>query len=125
MPGFYYRHSKHDLPETELLVGCYPCTRFSNAAWRRWSECDKRDLLANPDNFLLLEFIKAIPSVNPKFVFIENVKGLKASAKGYFFKAQREALEASGYTVYSTHLDAKDYGLPQSLETYLYHRGTQ
>lgn len=105
---------KKQLPEADLLIGCYPCQGFSAAAWRRWRERDKRDLFKNPDNFLFLEFVNAIPYVKPKFVFIENVRGLKSSAGGWFFQAQKESLEEAGFVVFSEKLNTKDFGIPQS-----------
>ncbi|MCL4295579.1 MAG: DNA (cytosine-5-)-methyltransferase [Anaerolineae bacterium] len=107
---------KKQLPEADLLIGCYPCQGFSAAAWRRWRERDKRDLFENLDNFLFLEFVNAIPYVKPKFVFIENVRGLKSSAGGWFFQAQKEALEAAGFIVFSEKLNIKNFGVPQSRE---------
>jgi len=105
--------AKSSIPEADLLIGCYPCQGFSNAAWRKWKNRD-RDLRANQDNYLFLEFTKSIPYVNPKFVFIENVPGLKSAENGYFFKAQEEALIGSGYTVYSSKLKAHEFGVPQT-----------
>ncbi len=102
------------IPQADLLIGCYPCQGFSAAAWRRWRTRDQRDLFANVDNFLFLEFVKAIPYVKPKFVFIENVQGLRSSAQGWFFQAQKEVLEKAGYTVFNTRLNTKHYGLAQS-----------
>ena len=103
-------------PEADILIGCYPCQGFSAAAWRRWRGRGERNLFDNPDNYLFWEFIKAIPLVQPKFVFIENVRGLRSSAQGWFFQAQKEALEEAGYIVFSDLLNAKDYGVAQSRE---------
>jgi DNA (cytosine-5)-methyltransferase 1 len=104
------------LPEADLLIGCYPCQGFSAAAWRRWRTRSDRNLFENPDNFLFLEFVRMIPQVRPKFVFIENVRGLKSSADGWFFDAQKEALEEAGYSVFADRLNAINYGLAQSRE---------
>lgn len=105
---------KKQLPEADLLIGCYPCQGFSTAAWRRWRERSQRNLLDNPNNFLFLEFVQVIPQVKPKFVFIENVRGLESSVKGHFLQAQKESLENAGYVVFAQRLNAKNYGVPQS-----------
>lgn len=105
---------KTQIPEADLLIGCYPCQGFSNAAWRRWRGRKERDLFENKDNFLYLEFGRSIPYVKPKFIFIENVSGLQSSAGGWFFEAQRGVLDLAGYKVYHAPLDTKDFGLPQS-----------
>lgn len=102
------------IPEADLLIGCYPCQGFSSGAWRRWKGRGRRDLFENPDNFLFLEFIKAVPYVRPRFVFIENVKGLRSSAGGWFFEAQVEALQKVGFRASDWSINAKDYGIPQS-----------
>ncbi len=105
---------KKQIPEADLLIGCYPCQGFSNAAWRRWGDRDERNLFKNEDNFLFLEFANVIPFVKPKFVFIENVPGLQSSVKGHFFEAQRKALTDAGYTVYHAQLSAHEYGVAQT-----------
>lgn len=106
---------KSALPQADILIGCYPCQGFSDGARRRWKEQEEpRDLFDNVDNYLYKEFVRSIPYVRPKFIFIENVRGLKSSAKGWFFRAQREALEQAGYIVYDTSLNTRNYGIPQS-----------
>jgi DNA (cytosine-5)-methyltransferase 1 len=107
---------KKCLPQADLLIGCYPCQGFSSGAWRRWKTLEERDLFANVDNYLYQEFIKAIPYVDPKFIFIENVGGLKSSAGGWFFQAQRKALEKAGFRVFDARLNVKDFGVAQSRE---------
>lgn len=114
--GNIRRINKKRIPEADLLFGCYPCQGFSSGAWRRWGDRPARDLHENRKNYLYLQFIEVIPYVKPKFVFIENVKGLRSSVNGEFFTAQKEALEAAGFTVFSMELDIKDYGAPQSRE---------
>lgn len=102
------------LPQADILIGCYPCQGLSAAAWRKWRTRSKRDLLKNPENYHFLAFMRAIPHVEPQFVFIENVGGLQSSAQGYFFRAQKEMLELIGYRVLSDKLNARDYGAAQS-----------
>jgi DNA (cytosine-5)-methyltransferase 1 len=107
---------KRCLPRADLLIGCYPCQGFSAGARRRYRGREVRDYFANEGNFLYQQFVEAIPYVRPAVVFIENVKGLRSSVNGWFFNAQKEALERAGYVVYAERLNAKDYGLPQSRE---------
>lgn len=105
---------KRSIPSADILVGCYPCQGFSIAAWRRWRDRGKRDLLSNTENYLFREFMLTIPHVNPKIVFIENVRGLVSSAGGWFYEEQKAMLERAGYQVYPQRLNAKDYGVAQS-----------
>jgi DNA (cytosine-5)-methyltransferase 1 len=108
--------NKHQLPRADLLIGCYPCQGFSDGARRRYRGQEPRDYFANENNFLYQQFVEAIPHVQPKIIFIENVKGLRSSVNGWFFNAQKQALEKVGYLTYVEKLNAKDYGLPQSRE---------
>ncbi|MEM7115137.1 MAG: DNA (cytosine-5-)-methyltransferase [Chloroflexota bacterium] len=105
---------KSQMPNADILAGCYPCQGFSQAAWRKVKKNQERNLFENPNNYLFLEFVDSIQYVCPKFVFIENVKGLKSSVNGWFFQAQKEMLELAGYTVFSSELNACDFGAPQS-----------
>ena len=106
---------KQRLPRAHLLIGCYPCQGFSDGARRRVGG-EERDYFGNERNFLYQQFVEAIPHVQPAVVFIENVRGLRSSVNGWFFAAQKQALERAGYTVYAEKLNTKDYGLPQSRE---------
>jgi DNA (cytosine-5)-methyltransferase 1 len=106
---------KRRLPRADLLFGCYPCQGFSDGARRRVGG-EERDYFANERNFLYQQFVEAIPHVQPAVVFIENVRGLRSSVNGWFFAAQKQALEQAGYVVYAERLNTKEYGLPQSRE---------
>src|SRR5580698_10355060 len=48
-------------PKADILIGCYPCTGFSEAAKRRTINMKKRrDLKANSGNYLYREFLRAL-----------------------------------------------------------------
>lgn len=111
--GDIRKMNREELPTADLLIGCYPCTGFSAGAWRRWRDGGERNLFENPKNFLFVEFVKAVPAVQPKFVFIENVPGMKSSVDGWFYQAQKEMLDLVGYDVFHGQRNAKDYGVPQ------------
>jgi DNA (cytosine-5)-methyltransferase 1 len=102
-------------PQAEILIGCYPCTGFSLAARRNWKDRTDRDLLDDSRNFLFLEFLRAIDQVKPKFVFVENVRGMLSASGGYFFKEQLEGLASRGFhKVEHRLLSGEEYGLAQS-----------
>lgn len=101
-------------PRADVLVGCYPCTGFSLAARRRWKERTERDLTTIKGNFLYLEFLRVLEQSNPKYFFVENVRGMVSAKDGWFFRQQLEGFKQSGYTVHHDLLYAPDYGLPQS-----------
>jgi len=102
-------------PEAEILIGCYPCTGFSQAAKRKWKNRDERNLRDNPSNFLFKEFLRAIKIVQPKVVFVENVKGMLSADAGTFFSEQLDGLRELGFEdVHFKLLNGVDYGLAQS-----------
>ena len=75
-------------PRADILIGCYPCTGFSLAARRRWKEREERDLTAIKGNFLYLEFLRVLEQSNPKYFFVENVRGMVSAKEGWFFQQQ-------------------------------------
>lgn len=103
-----------EFPQADILIGCYPCTGFSMAARRRWKNREERDLFANNGNFLYEEFVRALQQIQPKYFFVENVKGMITAEDGWFLKAQTSNFERLGYTVKHQLLDAADYGVPQT-----------
>lgn len=100
-------------PEADVLIGCYPCTGFSLASRRRHHSQEERDLHTNPDNFLFREFLRALKKVQPQYLFVENVGGMKSADAGWFFREQVEGFNAAGYRVQHRLLSAADFGTPQ------------
>ena len=107
-------------PQADILIGCYPCTGFSLGSRRRSSKMqksgiEKRDLTLNDTNFLYKEFLRALEAVNPKYLFVENVKGMLSAQKGWFLQQQISGFEKLGYQIATPKvLNAIDYGVPQS-----------
>lgn len=104
-----------EIPRADILIGCYPCTGFSVAARRRWKERQNRDLRQNHDNFLYKEFVRALKQVQPKYFFVENVRGMASATNGWFLQKQIREFKACGYRVEPpTLLDASGFGVPQT-----------
>ena len=101
-------------PQADILIGCYPCTGYSLAARRRWHDEEERNLFANDTNFLYREFMRALRQVRPKYIFVENVGGLKSAEQGWFFQAQIQGFKGNGYRTEYRVLNACDFGVPQS-----------
>lgn len=101
-------------PKADVLIGCYPCTGFSVGSRRKWHNRKKRDLTTNPDNYLFLEFLRAIRQVRPKYLFVENVPGMASANDGWFLEAQKDGFKKLGYRVVHKRLDAVDFGVPQN-----------
>ena len=102
-----------NFPKADILIGCYPCTGFSEAARRRSKTMSERDLKANPGNYLYREFLRALRQVKPKFLFVENVKGMLSAEQGWFFERQLEGFRRHGYHVQFKLMNAAHFGVPQ------------
>lgn len=92
--------------EIDLTVSSPPCQSFSHAG--------KRDLL-DPRAKLLMDSCKLIVELNPKYFWIENVKGLLQGKQRIFFEDAIEYLQQH-YKVEHHLFNAKDFGVPQSRE---------
>lgn len=103
-----------EFPQADVLIGCYPCTGFSIAARRRWHGEGERDLRADEGNFLYREFMRALRQVRPKYLFVENVKGMVTAEDGWFLEKQMEGFRRHGYTVKRAMLRAEDFGVSQA-----------
>lgn len=102
-------------PEADILIGCYPCTGFSVAARRRWRGRNERDLIEDDTNHLYKEFLRALKQINPKYLFVENVNGMRTAAGGWFWNEQLQGFRDAGYTVPEPKLlDASHYGVAQT-----------
>ncbi len=101
-------------PQADILIGCYPCTGFSVASRRRWRQEETRDLRANADNYLFRYFLHALTQVRPKYLFVENVRGMTTAENGWFLEEQLRGFQEQGYRVEYKLLDAAWYGVAQS-----------
>ena len=103
-----YEKELHGLNQKiDLVVGGPPCQGFSAAGKRNYSD---------PRNQAYKEYIRAIQILKPRFLLIENVKGIQSSFKNGktpYSQVIIELLEQEGYKVFSEILAAKDYGIPQ------------
>ena len=101
---------KNDIPDADIVIGGFPCQGFSIANINR-NMSDER-------NYLYLQVLKMIQLKNPKFILLENVKGLENMEKGKILSMIINDIEntGSGYTVYYNLLNALNYGVPQNRE---------
>lgn len=101
---------KKEIPDADIVIGGFPCQGFSIANINR-SMKDER-------NFLYLQVLKMIKIKNPKFILLENVKGLENMEKGKILEMIIKDIESigEGYTVYYNVLNALNYGVPQNRE---------
>lgn len=98
--------SVSDIPESDIIIGGFPCQGFSVANTKR-NESDER-------NSLYKELIRVIDAKKPRFFLAENVKGLTNLSGGKVFKMILADFAALGYSVTYRILNAADYGVPQT-----------
>ena len=97
-----------ELPDFDILVGGFPCQAFSVAGRRRGFE-DTRGTL-------FFEIARIAAYKKPKYLVLENVKGLLSHDGGRTFQTILKVLSDTGYDVsWSVH-NSKNYGVPQNRE---------
>ena len=88
----------------DVLVGGPPCQGFSNMGDKSGS--DHR-------NYLVEDYLRIVNWLQPTCVLLENVVGIKTKYGGFFYSKICNTLASHGYDIYSTILNAYDYGVPQ------------
>ena len=91
--------------DIDLVYGGFPCQDVSVAG--------KRKGLAGSRSGLWFEFHRIVSQLRPRWVVIENVRGLLSSNKGRDFEVILEGLDELGYGVSWAVLDAQHFGVPQ------------
>ena len=103
-------HSK----EVDLVVGGPPCQGFSVFGKRRFINTQGYNPQQDPRNFLVYEYIRIVKELNPKFFFMENVKGFTSLDKGLFIEDVKKKFNELGYkNIWCEIVCAADYGVPQ------------
>lgn len=97
-----------NIGHVDAICGGFPCQAFSIAGNRRGFE-DTRGTL-------FFEIARFASILKPKYLFLENVKGLLNHDKGDTFEVILSALDELGYDVEWQVLNSKDFGVPQNRE---------
>lgn len=98
----------NDLPNFDLLVGGFPCQAFSVAGKRKGFD-DTRGTL-------FFEIARILRDKRPRYLVLENVKGLLSHDSGKTFQTILGVLSDLGYTVEWQVLNSKNFGVPQNRE---------
>ncbi len=96
------------LPDFDLIVGGFPCQAFSLAGQRKGFD-DKRGIL-------FFDIARIVKEKRPKYILLENVKGLLSHDAGRTFKTIIAALDELRYDLQWQVLNSKDFGVPQRRE---------
>ncbi len=92
----------------DIICGGFPCQAFSIAGARRGFE-DTRGTL-------FFEIARFASILKPRYLFLENVKGLLNHDRGNTFEAILSTLDELGYDVEWQVLNSKNFGVPQNRE---------
>lgn len=92
----------------DVITGGFPCQAFSIAGKRRGFE-DTRGTL-------FFEIARFANIIRPRYLFLENVKGLLNHAGGDTFETILRTLDELGYDAEWDVLNSKDFGVPQNRE---------
>lgn len=94
-----------NIGQVDVICGGFPCQAFSIAGARRGFE-DTRGTL-------FFEIARFASILKPKYLFLENVKGLLNHDKGNTFETILSALDELGYDVEWQVLNSKNFGVPK------------
>lgn len=95
---------KRKIEGLDVIFGGPPCQGFS--VQRRGEDND-------PRNQLVMEYIRLVLEVQPKFFVMENVAGLLSIRGKTVLKELEQRCEKAGYVIHIQKLNAFDFGVPQ------------
>ena len=104
--GDIQRISAGEVPHADIWSGGFPCQDLSNAGRRRGFADGTRSSLA-------FTYLDLVESRRPRWVVMENVRGLLTSAHGRDFGRLISEMADLGYGVAWSVLHATDHGVPQ------------
>ena len=101
----------NQVPDFDFISWSSPCQDFSMAGLRKGAEEG-----SGTRSSLIFQERRMIEAKHPKYVMLENVKGLLTKKMLPFFLKYLKDLESFGYASFYKVLNAKDYGIPQNRE---------
>ncbi len=101
----------NDVPDFDFISWSSPCQDFSMAGLRQGAEEG-----SGTRSSLIFQERRMLAAKHPKYVMLENVKGLLTEKMRPYFLEYLRDLESFGYDSFYKVLNAKDYGIPQNRE---------
>lgn len=101
--------------KVDVIIGGPPCQGFSTIGHRVSSNPEKRSQ-KDPRNELVLTYARIINEIRPKFIVMENVKGILTLEKGVYLNNVLSILAKAGYNVEYKLINMADYGVPEVRE---------
>lgn len=99
----------------DVIIGGPPCQGFSTIGKRVSSDPNKR-AAHDPRNELVLTYATIIKELKPKFIVMENVKGILSLDNGSYLKNVLTQLKEAGYQADYKLINMADYGVPEIRE---------
>lgn len=100
-----------ELPDFDMFTGGFPCQPFSTVGLQH-GENDRYGR-----GTLLYDIIRICAEKKPRYIFLENVKGLATKRFESTFNTLKSSLKDLGYgDLQYAVLNTKDYGIPQNRE---------
>lgn len=101
--------------KVDVIIGGPPCQGFSTIGHRVSSNPEKRSQ-KDPRNELVLTYARIINEIRPKFIVMENVKGILTLEKGAYLNNVLSILAKAGYNIEYKLINMADYGVPEVRE---------
>lgn len=95
----------------DLIVGGFPCQGFSMSGYR---------VHTDPRNSLYLEMLKIVRRLQPEFIVMENVEGLRSMLGGKVEEKIIKDYRKIGYNINVTLLNSADYCVPQTRQRVIF-----
>lgn len=99
----------------DVIIGGPPCQGFSTIGKRVSSDPEKR-AKHDPRNELVLTYTRIIRELRPKFIVMENVKGILTLQDGSYLQNVLNQLHEAGYAAEYKLINMADYGVPEIRE---------
>ena len=96
----------------DVIIGGPPCQGFSTIGHRASSDPNKR-YAHDARNELVLVYANLIKELRPKFIVMENVKGILTLDKGAYLENVMKTLHEAGYNAEYRLINMADYGVPE------------
>ena len=104
----HIREFKRRTGTIDCITGGFPCQSFSTAG--------KRGGFNDTRGTLFFEIMRIANIIRPRYLFLENVKGLLNHDRGATFETILNTLDEFGYDAEWQVLNSKDFGVPQNRE---------
>ena len=104
----------NDVPDHDLLTGGFPCQAFSVIGKGKGVD-DERGI-----GLLFNDIIRIAEVKKPKYMLLENVKGLLGKKHSEFFEFTKTELDRIGYNFDVSVYKSSDFGMPQKRERVYY-----